>query len=398
MLTTQQNSAVEKLSEWKIGALFMQPGTGKTRTALTLVGSTPCTEVFWIGPLRTISAIGEEVERWGGWKVSAFYYGVESLSASDRIYMELVERVEASKIPCIVVDESLKIKNVEAKRTKRVLELSKKAQYKLVLNGTPISRNLLDIWPQMEFLSPQILKMSFCQFKNTFLRWTKVTKRDGGKAYTKEYIVGVENVDYLYSLIRYYVYECDLQLNIAQKWKVKHYRIGEEERSRYQEIKERYLSDEMLEWRSNNIFMAMTTELQMAYALCQEKIDAVKSIFADEGAEPSETIIFCRFVACRELCKKAFPECTVLSLQKESLGLNLQQFSNTIYFDKVWDYALYFQSTRRTFRTGQEKDCRYWELTGDVGLERLIDNNIRKKINLSEYLKRVALEDLKREL
>jgi SNF2 family DNA or RNA helicase len=64
----------------------------------------------------------------------------------------------------------------------------------------------------------------------------------------------------------------------------------------------------------------------------------------------------------------------------------------------VWDYALYIQSTRRTYRTGQEEDCHYYELTGDVGLERLIDKNISKKISMSEYLKKVTKEELRREL
>lgn len=56
------------------------------------------------------------------------------------------------------------------------------------------------------------------------------------------------------------------------------------------------------------------------------------------------------------------------------------------------------RGTRRTYRTGQEEDCHYYELTGDVGQERLIDKNIEKKINMSEYLKRVSLEELRKSL
>ena len=63
-----------------------------------------------------------------------------------------------------------------------------------------------------------------------------------------------------------------------------------------------------------------------------------------------------------------------------------------------WDYALLLQASRRTYRTGQEEDCHYYELTGDVGLDRLIDKNISKKISMSEYLKRITKEELKKEL
>lgn len=397
MLTSQQTSAIEHLNTWKVGALFMEAGTGKTRVAMNLVNSTSCTDVFWVAPLRTLDNAKAEVSKWGGWKMTPHYYGVESISASDRIWLELYNEVERSKQPFVVVDESLKIKNANAKRTKRLLEIGKKVQWKLVLNGTPVTRNLLDMWTQMEFLSPKILNMSLSQFKNTFCSYTTITKRVGLKQYTREYITGMENVDYLYSLISHYVYECDLHLNVSQKWHKKTYFISVKNKAKYEAIKEHYLRDETLEWRNNNIFFAMTTEMQMSYAQDVDKIRVVKEIFK-EGIEPSKTIIFCRFIASAELCRKVFPECTVLSLQKDSLGLNLQDYKTTIYFDKCWDYALYVQSTRRTYRTGQEQDCTYYELTGNVGLEFLIDSNIAKKISMSEYLKKVSLEDLKKTL
>ena len=98
------------------------------------------------------------------------------------------------------------------------------------------------------------------------------------------------------------------------------------------------------------------------------------------------------------MCEQLFPDCLVLSYQKDSLGLNLQEYNVTIYFDKVWDYALRTQSTRRTFRTGQERDCLYFDLTGDVGLERLIDRNIDKKVTMSEYFKKATKEQLQNDL
>jgi hypothetical protein len=60
--------------------------------------------------------------------------------------------------------------------------------------------------------------------------------------------------------------------------------------------------------------------------------------------------------------------------------------------------ALRVQSSRRTFRTGQEYDCKYYDLTGDVGLESLIDKNISKKVSMTEYFKKVSKEELKKVL
>lgn len=378
----------------------MEAGTGKTKVAVDIVNASPCDFVLWIGPLQTIRTgnVTNEVARQGGFNMPCSFVGVESIGGSDRIYLNTVEDLKSYEKPFVVVDESLKIKNAEAKRTKRLLEIGKIVEYKLILNGTPLSRNLLDLWSQMEFLSPLILNMSLAQFKNTFCEWTRVTKSNGWRTYSKEYVTGYENVDYLYSLIRHYVFKADLKLGISQHYRSKAYYIDEDSREEYARIKEIFLEDEMLEWRNNNIFLEMTQKMQHAYCCTGDKIDQVKSILAEEKVDPSKTIIFCKFIKSRELCERLFPECLVLSYQKDSLGLNLQEYNVTIYFDKVWDFALRTQSTRRTFRTGQERDCLYYDLTGDVGLERLIDRNIGKKVTMSEYFKKATKEQLKKDL
>lgn len=395
-----QSEAKRHLEEWKVGALFMEAGTGKTKVAVDIVNASPCDFVLWIGPLQTIRTgnVTNEVARQGGFNMPCSFVGIESIGGSDRIYLNTVEDLKSYEKPFVVVDESLKIKNAEAKRTKRLLEIGKIVEYKLILNGTPLSRNLLDLWSQMEFLSPLILNMSLAQFKNTFCEWTRVTKSNGWRTYSKEYVTGYENVDYLYSLIRHYVFKADLKLGISQHYRSKAYYIDEDSREEYARIKEIFLEDEMLEWRNNNIFLEMTQKMQHAYCCTGDKIDQVKSILAEEEVDPSKTIIFCKFIKSRELCERLFPDCLVLSYQKDSLGLNLQEYNVTIYFDKVWDFALRTQSTRRTFRTGQERDCLYYDLTGDVGLERLIDRNIGKKVTMSEYFKKATKEQLKKDL
>lgn len=395
-----QSEAKRHLEEWKVGALFMEAGTGKTKVAVDIVNASPCDFVLWIGPLQTIRTgnVTNEVARQGGFNMPCSFVGVESIGGSDRIYLNTVEDLKSYEKPFVVVDESLKIKNAEAKRTKRLLEIGKIVEYKLILNGTPLSRNLLDLWSQMEFLSPLILNMSLAQFKNTFCEWTRVTKTNGWRTYSKEFITGYENVDYLYSLIRHYVFKADLKLGISQHYRSKAYYIDEDSRKEYARIKEIFLDDEMLEWRNNNIFLEMTQKMQHAYCCTASKFEQVREILAESEVEPEHTIIFCKYIKSREMCEKAFPRCLVLSYQKDSLGLNLQDYNVTIYFDKVWDYALRTQSTRRTFRTGQERDCLYYDLTGDVGLERLIDRNIGKKVTMSEYFKKATKEQLKKDL
>ena len=253
---------------------------------------------------------------------------------------------------------------------------------------------MLDLWAQMQFLSPKILNMDMAEFKNTFCEYTRVTKRFGCyKAYTKEFITGYENIDYLYSLIRHYVFEADLNLQVKQYYNTLKYTLDEESMEEYQRLKAKYLDNETLLWKNNNIFLEMTQKMQHTYSCTPEKFEKLDELF--KTVDESRTIIFCKYIDSGEACRKYFKQATVLSYQKESLGLNMQHLHNTIYFDKNWDYALRVQSGRRTFRSGQEYDCKYWDLTGNVGLESLIDKNINKKIGMVEYFKGKTKKELK---
>lgn len=395
-LLTRQKDCIQHLLKWKVGAVFMDAGTGKTRAAMEIVNTSPCENVIWIAPLRTLDNLKAEIAKWGGLKGTVDFFGVESIGQSDRIYLLVYNLLSSGKSTFIVMDESLKIKNMEAKRTRRLLCLSRKGEYKLILNGTPLSKNLLDLWSQMEFLDHRILNMSYTQFKNTFCDYTTFIKKCGRTTITREFINGYENIDYLHSLIEHYVYKCDLKLNISQYYNIINFKIGEKEKEEYINIKELFLDNEMLEYRNNNIFLEMTQKMQHAYCCTADKFAKVDELFTKIPQE--DTIIFCKYIDSRTECERRYKEAKVLSYQKEAFGLNLQHYQYMIFFDKIWDYALRMQATRRTFRTGQESDCIYYDMTGNVGLEDMIDTNIEKKISMTEYFKQKTIEEIKTEL
>ena len=395
-LLTRQKDCIQHLLKWKVGAVFMDAGTGKTRAAMEIVNTSPCENVIWIAPLRTLDNLKAEIAKWGGLKGTVDFFGVESIGQSDRIYLLVYNLLSSGKSTFIVMDESLKIKNMEAKRTRRLLCLSRKSEYKLILNGTPLSKNLLDLWSQMEFLDHRILNMSYTQFKNTFCDYTTFIKKCGRTTITREFINGYENIDYLHSLIEHYVYKCDLKLNISQYYNTINFNVADKEKEEYINIKELFLDNEMLEYRNNNIFLEMTQKMQHAYCCTADKFAKVDELFTKIPQE--DTIIFCKYIDSRAECERRYKEAKVLSYQKEAFGLNLQHYQYMIFFDKIWDYALRMQATRRTFRTGQESDCIYYDMTGNVGLEDMIDSNIEKKISMTEYFKQKTIEEIKTEL
>lgn len=402
LLTTNQTEAILHLKKYRVGALFMEPGTGKTRACLELVNSTNDIDlVLYIAPLRSIKPKGElpsiidEVDKWGGFNVPVSYVGVESISQSDRIFLNVLNEVSNKRL-FIIVDESIKIKNYNAKRTQRIINIGEKALYKLILNGTPATRDLLDYWAQFEFLSPKILGMSMTKFKNTFCKYTIVKKTINNRTFRKEFITGYENIDYLHELTRKYVYDCDLNLDITQNYYSFRYSLSCEEKDKYNEIKAFYLNDEMMEWRNDNIFFAMTQKMQHSYCCSKDKVRVLEQIFKKEDV--SKTIIFCKYVSSRIFVQALYKDATVLMYQTSAMGLNLQDYNVTIYFDKIWDYHLRKQSGNRTFRTGQNEDCIYYDLDGEIGLDNLINNNVKKKVSMAEYIKKKTREDILKEL
>lgn len=409
-LLKQQTSAMRKILPNKVGALFMKMGTGKTRVTVELVNAVDDLDlVVWVGPLRTIEpldpsikSIKEEIQKWGGFNCeNVIYIGVETIQSSDRQYLQLYRKISESWKCFLVVDESIKIKNYEAKRTKRLLELGKMAEYKLILNGEPITRDLLDIYPQMNFLSPKILNMDIAEFKNTFCRYTTITKTTIGwaKTYTKEFITGYENIEYLYSMIGEYIFECDLQLNINRYFEEKRYNIDDEARAKYEFLKTKYLDNEMLLMRNNNIFLELTMKMQHEYCCTPEKFKIVKEWF--KSHDESKSIIFCKYVRSTNECRKLFPKATVLNYKNGVFSYNLQDRPYMVMFDKTFDWGDRRQGLARNFRTGSDEkfgNYKVLDLTGDVGLEYLIKKNNSKKLSISEYLKTVSLNQIKEAL
>ena len=401
-LLPQQIAVKTKLLPNKVGALFMKPGTGKTRPTLDIVNSIHNLDlVVWVGPLRSIKpkdglpSIIDEINKWGGFNCpNVVYMGIETLQLSDRAYLQLLNKISVAWRCFMVVDESIKMKNSEAKRTKRMLEFSKMVEYKLILNGTPITKNLLDLWSQIHFLSPKILRMDYAEFKNTFLKHSVFTKHlSGKKSYSKEVITGVENIPYLYSLIGEYIFECDLNLEIKQVWNNYNYVLADAEKEEYEFLKTKFLDDETLQVKKNNIFLEMTQKMQHTYCCTADKFEVLKKHF--ETWPEEKHIIFCKFIRSQEELKLAFPKAQILSYQKESMSLNLQDYPYTIFWDKNFDWGLREQGTFRNYRTGNLEDCYYWDLTGDVGLEILFDKNVYAKTNMVEYFKLVGRENLK---
>ena len=387
-LTKSQEEAVEKLARLKVGALIMACGTGKTQTAVALVNSVEGVDcLYWLCPCQVKENLLTELEKCGC-KYAPHIIGIESIGCSDRIFMEELEYVQRFKKVFMVLDESIKIKNARAKRSKRILQLAQHAEYRIILNGTPVTKNIMDIYMQMQFLSPKILPFkNWYKFRDSYCKTTTYKK---GGVIQKTVITGYANVDHLLSLIKPYVYTCNLELKVDKKYHVLHWYLDFDEEEAYKDLKQELFANYSENTSDVNI-LAILQKLQHSYACARNKWRLLDEYLTDK------TIVFCKYHVSRDEVLERYPDAKVLTYGTGSFGLNLQNYNRIIYFDKTFDYSFREQSEGRIYRNGQTLDCEYYDLTGDVGLETMIDRCISNKEGLVQHFKKQgkkAIEEL----
>lgn len=384
-----QKRAFEKLSQLKVGALFMEMGTGKTKVALDLINSKAhkIDYALWICPCSLKGEIEAERKKWHG-DLKLDIVGCESIGQSDRIYLETFRKVENNRT-FIVVDESLKIKNREAKRTERILKLGETAEYRLILNGTPISKNVLDLWTQMQFLSPKILSMSYNHFKNTYCEYYI-------RGRLKNLVKSQCNIEHLIAKIEPYIFDCELELGKNKIYKDISYQMDDQEG--YEELKE------MLLQSPNFDFMAVSQTLQQHYCRSPSRAEIIENLTSKIN---DRVIVFVKFlssipqgaititgdlntqdrVEIIDSFKQGNIKVLYITYGCGAFGLNLQFCKSIIFADHTFDYSQRIQAEARIYRIGQEEDVNYYNLWCDVGLERLVQCSLKKKTHLLEEIK-----------
>ncbi len=221
----KQMEALNKVYDQKAIALFMDMRTGKTKVVIDLVcarrieGKTDLMLIVcplsirknWVREIATHSPIPIDVHLLDTGKPKAFdkwlsephdfkcmIVGVESFAAGSA--SKFAERfLLAGTRTVMVVDESSKIKNHRANRTKVCISLARKAETRIVMTGTPIAQGPMDLFAQFEFLDPDIIGIGdFFSFRNRYAVM-------GG--YEGRQIVGYENLDELMEIIEPFVFQ-----------------------------------------------------------------------------------------------------------------------------------------------------------------------------------------------
>lgn len=400
-MNNNQNMAFEKFSKLKVGALFMKMGTGKTRVALELVKYNNVDLLLYIAPFSALSNIECEIKKWG---INCEYIliGYETISSSNKKYLKILDKINEKKC-FIVADESIFIKNEKTKRFNRLCNLRKKCEYALILNGTPLTKNEWDLYNQMYFLSPLIIDMNREQFLNTFFK--KITyKKRNQREYTFYKFSNV-NAELLYKMIKPYIFECDLDIFVKEQ---ENYIYVDYTDSSYYDEKEEKLNY-YIETRNSDAIINMLMSLNSIASNYNKKNDEVIKYIKNK-----QIIVFCNFLEeikyisskldCyvitgntknRDKIIQSFKENTkplIMTYGVGSYSLNLQFCNEVVYSSITYDYSKLEQSKYRIKRLGQDKNIKYTYILTDLGITKLIIENIRKKCTLDNLIKEKMME------
>lgn len=272
-LIEHQAHAIDKLKGLKVSGLFMEMGTGKTRTAIEFVAlrEHKIDRVFIICPLTLtkltwLQELEKHIEspsvyvfddktRQGRLPDAQFYIvGVESLSQSNRIVLAFNELVTDQSF--VILDESDTCKNHRALRTARITAIAQRAKYRMILTGTAVGEGMVDLYSQMYFLSPEILGYkSFYSFARNHLEYSDKFKG---------MIVNTLRTDWIAKKIDPYVYQCkkDECLDLPDKlYTARYCELTYKQRQLYQQAKEEILwacpDDELESFTIFQLFTAL---------------------------------------------------------------------------------------------------------------------------------------------
>lgn len=281
-LMPHQEPAVAKLLPPRVGAAFMDMGTGKSLVFIKLAEARQgkWDRLFWFNPCALRDNASEQLLRhtdlkpsdiviWDQRTVAAgipssarvHIVGIESMGQSDRTVLAYNAMVTPDSF--VGVDESEYIKGNRAKRSQRITNMSARCRYRAILTGTPISQGIVDLYSQMSFLSPKILGYrSFWSFAANHLEYEERKDPMTGWKRKTGRIIRSHNADYLAAKIAPYTYQVrkDECMDLPEKlYEDRYCCMTEKQRELYEEAKDEILSLDYDDWSPVKIFHLFTS-------------------------------------------------------------------------------------------------------------------------------------------
>lgn len=433
--------------------LLFEMGCGKTLTALAIAGAAyqmgKISKVLIIAPTSVVAVWPKEFQEYADFKYTCrtllgekanrirqiddlMKFPFKALKVAvinyESIWRDgIKEKLQEYDADMIVCDESQRIKTHDAEQSKAAHQLGDQARYKLILSGTPVQNNAIDIFSQYRFLDPSIFGTNFYQFRNRYAVM-------GG--FNRKQIVGYKDLNDLIKKEHSIAFRITKEEAIdlpEQTFETRRVSFTDKERGLYDRIRR----DSYAELESGGQITATTvlTKLlrlqQLAGGFLVEdnaekpqlvsraKLNALADIIEDYVISAGKKlVIFARFIPeVKEIIKatqKQLPAGKKLvaiygDIKKEDRGDIVKQFQedkNTmvfvgqidtagtgitltaadtcVYYSKNFNYATYSQSLSRIHRIGQRNVCTYIDLEVEKTVDEIISRSLSKKEDMAK--------------
>ena len=330
----------------------------------------------------------------------------------------------------IIADESQRIKTHDASQSKAMHILGDKAQYKMILSGTPVQNEAVDIFSQYRFLDSSVFGDNFYTFRSRYAVM-------GG--FNRKQIVAYKDLDALVRKEMSVAYRVTKEeaLDLPEQTFEKRYiTLSAKERSLYDKIRR----DSFAELESGGTITATTVltkllrlqqftggflvedEATRPQLVSTGKLDALEDILQDYVAEgKKKLVVFARFLPeiheieklCGKVLKKAGMEAVSIygEIKKETRGELIRQFQEDpkttvivgqidtlgvgvtltaadtcVYYSVNFNYATYDQSLSRIHRIGQRNVCSYIHLMAENTIDETVLQALAKKEDLAKTI------------
>jgi len=330
----------------------------------------------------------------------------------------------------MAVDESTTIKNRQAKRTKSICNVGRGAVMRRILTGSPVTKSPMDLYSQMDFLSPKILGFkSYYAFQG---RYAVVQRRTMG-AHSFNNIVGFQRLDELTKTLDGHSFrvrkeDClDLPDKVYMKREVE---LTTEQRDAYVQMKNLALA--RLDSGDLSTTQNVLTQIMRLQQIC------LGSLTDDDGVvhplksnRKQELMSICEEVqgkaiiwatwtqdirSIAEALRDRFSVQAVATLHGETpdserqqivetfqdrqselrfivghpktggYGLTLTAANTVIYYSNSYDLELRLQSEDRAHRIGQENKVTYIDLISPKTIDAKIVTALRNKIKIADTI------------
>lgn len=420
--------------------LLMEPGLGKTVTALSIIRQSSSGRTLVVAPKQVAESVWmQECAKWEHLKdlhvvkimgtprqrLYALHENADVYVVNNENLAWLVENWVPGKFDYLVLDESSRFKDPSTKRFKALKKVLREFKRRIIATGTPTPQGLGDLWSQVAVLDlGERLGKTLTGFRDNYMfasernRHTGVVYkwavREGKDREIMEKIsdvcVSLRAEDYLTLPVLTEVYQpVSLPEPVMASYKqLKKSMVTEIDGTQITAVSAAALANKLLQATSG----ALYDEDGNVVVAHDAKLEALESI-VEQAAGP--VLVFYHYKSSLSRIMSSFPQAVAMAPevlddwragkvpimlahpQSGGIGVNLQcnahDMAHVVWFDLPWSSESYVQSNARVYRQGQEKPVVVHHLVASDTIDRQVVDVLDGKISLQD----AVLDTLKME-